>query len=189
MAGHKETNIVLQCPDGTLKPFICGTPNYNSSLKSIIKKHVASINKEKRTLKCEICDFTCRFKNSLRKHIASIHKEKDPIQSDISNQNCSLVNNKIKSAPLRIKPLKCNNCDFECFDKDDMKKHFVHAHEIIKLSECEIRDDNGLGKSNMKNHRCYGIFFQEVSRGVKYFETFCVVVKQGFSQIFKVGSP
>ena len=76
MADYLQTNMALLYPDGTSKLFTCGTPNYKSSMNSIIRNHVESVKKQKTILTCEICDFTCRYKNSMKKHVASAHRGK-----------------------------------------------------------------------------------------------------------------
>ena len=81
MADYLQTNMALLYPDGTSKLFTCATPNYKSSMNSIIRNHVESVKKQKTILTCEICDFTCRYKNSMKKHVASAHKENNSNES------------------------------------------------------------------------------------------------------------
>ena len=82
-----QTNFLIQSPDGTLKTLNCDLSNYNSSLKSYIKKHVTTVYEEKKSFKCDICEFTCNYKSSLRRHVASKHKQKLPYSCDISHNN------------------------------------------------------------------------------------------------------
>ena len=87
---HRK-NILGQSPDGTLDTLICNSSDYNSSLKSYIKKHVTTIYEGKKSFKCDICEFTCNYKSSMKRHVASRHKQKIPHSHDISgNHSCSI---------------------------------------------------------------------------------------------------
>ena len=55
-----------------------------------MKRHVASVHEERKTFKCDICDFSWAERNVLKVHVVSVHEGDKPSNCDICN-NCVLV--------------------------------------------------------------------------------------------------
>ena len=72
-----------------------------------MKRHVASVHEERKSFKCDICEYTCSQKSVMNRHVASVHTEN--------------------------KPFKCGVCDYKCSRKDQLnrhvKKHVAKRHE------------------------------------------------------------
>ena len=66
-----------------------------------MKRHVASVHEEKKTFKCDICDFSCAERNVLKVHVVSVHEGDKPSNCDICN-NCFPKWDKLKRQLWRI---------------------------------------------------------------------------------------
>ena len=58
------------------KSFKCEICNYKNSDKTNLKKHIASFHDGEKPFKCEVCNYTFTEKFSLKRHVASIHEGK-----------------------------------------------------------------------------------------------------------------
>ena len=52
------------------------------STMGILKNQVLSVHEKKRSLKCEVCDYSCSQKGDMKKHV-SIHENKRPFKCEI----------------------------------------------------------------------------------------------------------
>ena len=87
--------------------------------------HVNSAQENKKTFKCEKCDYSCSLKGNLKIH-AVIHETN--------------------------KPFKCEICDYNCSQKGSMKRHVAAHHEGDKSFKYEMCDYICSQKSIMKQH-------------------------------------
>ena len=66
------------------KSYKCKTSGYkcefSSSDMNILLKHIHVIHKGKTLLRCDICDYTCRYNDTMKKHTSSVHEKKARIQ-------------------------------------------------------------------------------------------------------------
>ena len=70
----------------------------------------------------------------------------------------------IQSVHERIKPFKCNICDFECAQKAGLKRHTDFVHEGIKPFKCNICDYKTSRNYYLKHH------IESVHEGIKPFK-------------------
>ena len=125
--------------------------------------------KEKKSFKCDICDYSCSFKPNLNIHIESVYEGKKPFQCDICNHCCfhkmdlkrhtESVHEETKpfkcgsvttvslwrltwndTVHEKKKPFKCEICDYNCSLKHDMKVHTKSVHEGKKPFQSAICD-------------------------------------------------
>ena len=61
---------------------------------------------DKKSFKCDICDFSCSQYTNINRHVAFVHEGKKPFKCDT-----------------------CDTCDYSCSQKSDMNKHFASVHE------------------------------------------------------------
>ena len=57
--------------------------------KSEVNKKFATKNKQKKVLKCEICDYSFAQTGSLKMHVMSVHRNKKPFKYEIYEYSCS----------------------------------------------------------------------------------------------------
>ena len=69
---------------------------------------MSEVHEEKRTHKCEICDYTSFIKAKMDNHMESVHERK--------------------------KKFQCEKCDKAFSDKGNMTKHIASVHEGKKSS-------------------------------------------------------
>jgi hypothetical protein len=50
------------------------------------------------------------------------------------------------------KPIKCDICDYGCYQKSDMKLHVVSVHDRNKQLKCKIREYRSSENSNIQRH-------------------------------------
>ena len=50
------------------------------------------------------------------------------------------------------KPFKCFICNYSCYDKSDLKKHFDSVHEGKKAFKCEMCGKRFSQKGHMNRH-------------------------------------
>ena len=62
------------------KTFKCDICDYNFSLRTDMKRHMASVHEGVKPFKCDICDYSCSEKGSMKRHVASVHEGKKAIQ-------------------------------------------------------------------------------------------------------------
>ena len=66
----------------------------------------------KKSLKCDVCDYSCSQKGTMKTHVSMVHEEK--------------------------KPFKCDNCDYSCSLKSQLTRHVAAIHEGKKRFKCDI---------------------------------------------------
>ena len=77
-------------------------------LKRVTWKHMLNqFMKEKKSFKCDICDYSCSQKGTMKRHGVLVHEEK--------------------------KRFKCNICDYACAKKYNITRHVARKHEAKKL--------------------------------------------------------
>ena len=59
------------------------------SKKSEMNKKFATKNKQKKVLKCEICDYSFAQTGSLKMHVMSVHDNKKEFKCEICDYSCS----------------------------------------------------------------------------------------------------
>ena len=62
------------------KSFKCEICQYYSSHRGNLNAHIASVHEGRRKFKCELCNYTCSAKSDLNKHVASVHEGKKPFK-------------------------------------------------------------------------------------------------------------
>ena len=85
------------------------------SYKSNLTVHIAAVHENKKSSKCDICDYSCSRKNCFNVHIAAIHEGKKPFKCDICDYNCSRKNvmiQHIASVHVRETQFICDICDY-----------------------------------------------------------------------------
>ena len=75
-SGHEGEKTLVH---GGKKPVKCDICNYTFSLKSSLKRHVASVHEGNKPFKCEICDYSCAKKHQMMQHVAKKHEGKQQL--------------------------------------------------------------------------------------------------------------
>jgi len=157
--------------------------------------------------KCHICEKSFKSQRFRSKHIKTLHEDtsyhsntdimikKEPKIEDLPLSKFELeggTTNSISNLTaseiinLRIKPFKCEDCDYSSSRKGDLKKHISsqHAkHDVGSFDEgkvytCEICNSEFKDRSNLKKH------ILVVHEGIKPFE--CSLCGSCFSQKSKM---
>ena len=92
------------------------------SSKAQLKSHAKSLHQKKDPMRCEKCDFSCRWKYNLRKHTKSSHKPEK-------------------------KEFLCKECDYTSKSSFYLERHLMekhgegegHAKVLHKCLECPYR--------------------------------------------------
>jgi transposase-like protein len=132
--------------------------------------------KEKKSLKCSLCDIEFSKKIEMSRHNVSVHDEKNPYLCFICGAGF-LTNNRltkhIKALHDGEKPYKCNICENRYSEKDTLKKHVANVHERKNYVLCNICGVS-IDKYNLKQH------IATVHEGKKPFQ--CNMCDKGFGQ-------
>ena len=86
-SGHEGEKTLVH---GGKKPVKCDICNYTFSLKSSLKRHVASIHEGNKPFKCDICNYMCSLKGNLKKHVSLVHEDNKSFKCGICDYSCSL---------------------------------------------------------------------------------------------------
>ena len=141
--------------------------DFETAEKENLQKHIDSLHKEIKELKCSFCDFETAQNSILKRHIESVHKEIKPFKCGICDYECAQKGNlkrHVESVHERIKPFKCNICGYETVLKAHLKKHIEFVHEGIKPFKCNICNYECAAKAVLKQH------IESVHEGIKPFK-------------------
>jgi KRAB domain-containing zinc finger protein len=73
------------------KPYQCPSCNFAVSIKSSLKRHIASVHEGKKPHKCSICNHYFAQKGQLKKHNDSVHEKKKPHQCPLCEKFFSRI--------------------------------------------------------------------------------------------------
>ena len=102
--------------------------------------------KEKKILKCSMCDIEFSKRIELSRHNVTVHDGKNPYLCFICGAGF-LTNNRltkhVKAVHDGEKPYKCNVCENRYSEKDTLKKHIANVHErkncVVYYLWCDYR--------------------------------------------------
>ena len=144
-------------------------------------RHIKSVHEEKKSFKCNVCDYTCSQKHSLRRHTALVHERKKRFKCngcDKAYYEKQDMKRHIESVHEGKKPFKCDICDYSCFRKIHMNIHVASVHEGKKPFKCDACDYRCSRKNTLKTH------VDSVHEGKKPFK--CEVCEHTCSQKYNL---
>ena len=62
------------------KPIKCDICNYSCSEKKDLKKHVEAVHEGKKPFKCDLCDASFTQKGGMNRHVATVHMVKNKLE-------------------------------------------------------------------------------------------------------------
>ena len=137
--GQRDNGLKVPTGKESMKCEFC---DYDSSVKSNMKKHVALVHEKKRFIKCKICDYASFSPSKTKRHIAAVH------------DNEFRQKNEFK--------FKCFICKNEFITYHYLKLHMKAIHkEENALLEKEREDQvYGRKKRNLRCRICFYVTFK-----------------------------
>ena len=153
---------------------ICAIGGFNSTKKEVVQ-HVKKVHTN--NFICPCCEAKFPHEDQLESHIKAKHSVSDK-QLSIKVENSTIkdsktspnVDNMSKSANPslvveKIKPFKCNKCDFDTSEKGNLIRHVIQTdHDGIKTFNCTLCDFEFSKQIYLNTH------IESVHEGIKPFK-------------------
>ena len=95
------------------------------------------------------------MKSDLNRHTSSVHEKNEPLKCEVCDYKCyqkGSLNMHVSSVHEGNKPFQCEVCDYRCSQKGNLNMHVSSVHEGNKPFQCEICDYRYSRKSSLKHH-------------------------------------
>ena len=133
------------------------------------------IHKEKKPIKCDLCDNSFSQKIHLNQHILLVHEGIKPFKCELCDHSFlrkADMKTHVTSIHGGTKPFKCGICDKKFFTKSPLNRHEM-IHKGKEPFKCELCDHSFLQKGVSKIH------LASVHEGIRLFK--CELCEQSFS--------
>ena len=118
---------------------LCGKKFISSSAMSV---HNKSVHQKLKDVKCTHCEFTTSTKGTLKSHVLSKHTRDD--SDKLKNSHCeyrtyekTYLSIREKSVHLKLKDIKCPNCEFITSTKQNLRMHILNKHTSGQRYKCQ----------------------------------------------------
>ena len=120
-----ETRVKVNCP-------VCNTSH--ESLEDM-QKHLRSVHKQSRYLKCQFCDFSALHSDVMGRHFQNVHI-KEPIKARPLLPKAMSMNQTTHYSSVSY---KCRQCTFMASRKEDIEEHMKSVHLQVKALSVKCR--------------------------------------------------
>ncbi|KAL7014829.1 hypothetical protein ACKWTF_016147 [Chironomus riparius] len=131
--------------------------------KRKLKIHIEKFH-EKRTRKCEYCDFNANSKSELLRHVKSNHLKENNSTTDVRIcPDCGKIlkgnnhlNFHIKTKHLKLTKYQCDLCGFRSYGKYEIRSHILIHHlplELRKEYKCDLCPSILTTAMSLKTHK------------------------------------